>query len=571
MSLLHDAVPNEVIFAVLDHVVSSPFPPYIQKTLLALAATCRRFRDLITPIVTRLQALQLTEMMHVGMLKLRDREGQTLHSILPDGKQPASSGPAGVASITFIIMDHAQSRTASRFANLSALMNHPTTSMRWTKNFPDVADIWAVRRLVTSLRSLRQFTLEFRDTLSDRSSKSFPAVAALINACAQHQGISFTAEGDFHPWDLGMVPPIPLQSRPQPAAISKRSHWLRAVKCLVPRRTVPESPVISGPSQLHLHSDVLFGPPHMLDSKLCILQPSLTHLSVRANFFRANPLHPSSWSLLFESCNLPLLQVLSLDGHELSLSDCFDFLLRHPSLVTLSLDTNPISANRPKKIKPSAFLPNLTKLSASPGNIAALLFHPKALPKLHTLVITRVQLPSNYEYYWVLRFLEKVRHRSVMPVSWLTFIFAGRAKGCELIQKPADWHETVRKPQLRRTSFRSVTILYTGGRTVEDWRSSAGAVRLRMILPWMEWLRECPVLETFRIDGMVRDIRITRDGIEEPPHLDHTYSQARIATHIREGMSTNRLPNAMWNACPRLQAFSIEGDIFKRPDTSLVP
>ncbi|KAH6877373.1 hypothetical protein BKA70DRAFT_1448159 [Coprinopsis sp. MPI-PUGE-AT-0042] len=568
MSILHDEVPNELIFAVLDHVVSAPSPPYIQKSLLALAATCRRFRELITPVILRLEVLQLKGMVDVGLLKLFDREGNLMPSTLLVGEQHPSLGSEGVVSITFIIERQRHGRAASPFPNLSTLMRDPMVPTLWRKTCLRVDDVWAVRSLVAKSRNLKRFTLEFATRMVTSSAEALRAVAALVDACLEHPEIIFVAEGDVNPWGRGAIPLIP-STQPgtdisgrsgrsvHSASDSNGTRLLRAVRSFMNSRNVAPS-VVSGPSQLHLYGGVL------LDGAfyMCTLgifhriQQSLTHLSIHTASF-----HVSAWSPLLTSCHFPVLQELSISAPEVSLAHCFDFLVRFSSLVTLSLDTHHINGpqwSMPKSIKPSEFLPNLTKLSAPPANVTALLFHPKALPKLHILLIKQSEATSYSDYYHVIRLLRGVRHRSVTPVSRLSFVFSKHPARCEWIRET---ESTLPNGQPRRqyNSFKSVTVLYTQ-RAIDP----LPAVCVQMLLSWMEWLRQCPALETFRLDGLVRDIRIDKNDEEEyvtePAGAHHT----AVANQVREGILMNGL-DAMWRACPRLQFFSIEGDRFQRP------
>lgn len=589
MSLLHDAVPNEIIFAVLDNLVSSLSPPDIQKMLIPFAATCRRFKDLIMPVMLRLQTLRLKEMMRQNVLQVVSIEGYLLNSEVLDCEHPASLGAADVTSISYIIKPWVG--TASQFINIATSLKDPVVPIRWIENHPDVADIWAVRSLLARSRGLKRFNLHFAAYVPLPSSQSLRAVGALVNACFQHQDIIFMAEGNVYPWDCRDIPTIPTQPNSQPSENSNAigSRLIHAVRSLIPRREDPlpatSNPsqehshldvplsLISVPSQVHLYSDVLLeGLCAMPD--LCVFQPSLTQLSIHSH-----SLDSSAWSFFFDSCHLPVLQLLALSAPKLSFSNYFDFLFRHPSLVTLSLDTytgqtsswstqNKLQCwSIPEKImKGSELLPNLTELLARAEITMMLLFNARALPKLQTLTINNIPAVSNFDSSQVLHFLREVRHQSVTPVSHLSFVFLDRDKGSERIRE----RTALLTRELRYGSFTSVAILYTR-RNRHDY--SPQLKPLKVILPWIHWLRQCPALETFRIDGMVREILIDKDGEEK---VCHPRSERESAT-IESGMSqvragiTVQWQEGMWKACPRLQGFSVEGETFERSDTSMPP
>jgi hypothetical protein len=423
-----------------------------------------------------------------------------------------------------------------------------------------------VQNLVTKSPSLKRFTLEFGANVAGPSSESLHAVVGLVDACMQHEGMTFAAEGDVLPWDRGACCLAPWQSSLQPQVATKRTRLLRVMKSLIPRRNGP-LPVISGPSQLNLHSDVLFnGPLSML--RLCIMQPSLTHVSIRTISF-----HAAVWSPLLDSCHLPLLQVLSLAAPGLSISTSFGFLVRHPSLIALSFDTcrtrNPQLQD--SSGQPSRFLPNLTKLAASPECIAALLVHPRSLPKLHTLAIKQADSIWSHGYHEVLRLLRTARHRSVAPISQLSIILPTVARDIgweELPQSPSSRRDRGQPPSPYR-ALKSVTVLYTHSSQRMCSFPSGTAARWKSIISWTEWLRHCPDLEVFRIDGMVRDVWITHGSEGEcvavPVEAPHATSQlTSVAGHARASLVANGL-RGVWKACPQLQEFSLEGETYTRP------
>ncbi|KAH6877372.1 hypothetical protein BKA70DRAFT_1346277 [Coprinopsis sp. MPI-PUGE-AT-0042] len=575
MSILQDAVANELVFLVLDYVVSSPYPPYIQKTLLALAATCRRLRELVTPVVLRLQSLQLKEMMGMDLLRLDDREGNSMHAaLLHSGKGP-SLHFEGVASITFTIGYQRGwgLRPASRFTDLSALMKDPVEPTPWRKYNFDVDDIWAVRSLVVRSQRLKRFTLECAAEVPNNWEKSLRAVAALVDACLEHQGIVFVAEGDVFPWDREAIPLIafnlPRSELPEYSSSARvpsnsiGNRLLHAVKRFIPRPiSVPPVPP-PGPPHLHLSAAALLDGPFYMHTLSIFhqFQQSLTHLYIHTASF-----HFSIWGPLLESCHFPVLQVFSIGAPEISLDHCLDFLVRCSSLAHFTFDTYHVVGpfwSMPKNIKPSEFLPNLKSLTAPPGQAASLLFHPRALPKLHTLTIKQSLTSSGSDYCQVLRLVRAARHRSVTPVSRLSFIFSTRRVKCEWIRETAASSLPDGQLNPRYGSLKSVTILCTHGSCRES--APPAAARSKMVLSWLEWLRQCPALETFRIDGVVRDIRVTKEGKEEEVDVLTGTRNATVAAavHVREGVMN--VLDMMWKACPRLRSFCVEGERFRRP------
>ncbi|KAH6902009.1 hypothetical protein BKA70DRAFT_1308015 [Coprinopsis sp. MPI-PUGE-AT-0042] len=493
MSILQDAVANELVFLVLDYV-----------TLLALAATCR-LRELS-------HRLQLKEMM-MDLLRLDDREGNSMHAaLLHSGKGP-SLHFAGVASITFSPSGQRGwgLRPASRFTDLSALMKDPVEPTPWRKYNFDVDDIWRLKR----------FTLECA-----------AEVAALVDACLEHQGIVFVAEGDVFPWDREAIPLVvqsPRSELPEYSSSARvpsnsiGNRLLHAVKRFIPRPiSVPPVPP-PGPPHLHLSAAALLDGPFYMHTLSIFhqFQQSLTHLYIHTASF-----HFSIWGPLLESCHFPVLQV-------------------------------PVWS-MPKNIKPSEFLPNLT-LNSTPGQAASLLFHPRALPKLHTLTIKQSLTSSSGSDYRV----RAPWHRSVTPVSRLSFIFTTRRVKCEWIRETAASSLPDGQLNPRYGSLKSVTILCTHGSCRES--APPAAARSKMVLSWLEWLRQCPALETFRIDGVVRDIRVTKEGKEEEVDVLTGTRNATVAAavHVREGVMN--VLDMMWKACPRLRSFCVEGERFRRP------
>ncbi|TFK28229.1 hypothetical protein FA15DRAFT_665441 [Coprinopsis marcescibilis] len=415
MSILHDALPNELILIIATQIPGSA--SHLDPLSLALtqfALTCKRFYALLMPLVLEYHSSRLLVLESTHRLELYAEE------------EDSESNP-GCSKL----QDLMHNSHATTLCPDSPQLN----CMRVTVAVMTPQDLWIIRGLVLRAKRLRGLIVAF-DVRSAMPCNSpwaarkewIRAFVALLDICLVNPGLTLTFEGQSHPFDsressFPFYHYFPRAQRanhilfPRSLVLRLKERVLLALKtilrfCMTFVRNgqistalnMPTTSALKHPpvqvlatirsvdqyplSRFVIASNVPFSPSWYRYTEHILRHSStnLAHLHLRGL-----DLSLYDWHIILPSWNFARLLTLELGKSAIAFPDLLAFLCRHPSITALDLTSNVligrVELSRSSKTRRN-FLPKLEQISASPDYLVPFLtVMPPLFPLLRAIVV----------------------------------------------------------------------------------------------------------------------------------------------------------------------------------------